>query len=177
MSDADYVDAVTSTSAVDADVSRVDRYVPGSVAQRLGSLLVDGLLFVCTVAVPATLASWWFGPEEFSTCVIRGSSESCSITPEALRYTRTVFYGLAALWLLAFAALIRNGASVGKKATETMVVDATTGDTIGYGRALVRTLLAVLGLACFGIGLLAVLADRRRRALHDRVVGTLVISN
>jgi len=126
--------------------------------------------------VPATLISWWFGPPDFTTCEISGSSESCSITPEALRFTRTVAYALAAIWVVAYARVITSGASPGKRATEVLVVDATTGETIGFGRATARTLLSVLGLACFGIGLIWTLTNRHRRALHDIAVGTRVIS-
>ena len=144
--------------------------------QRAGAIIVDVLLFIVTVMVPATLISWWFGPAELTTCEFSGSTESCSISPEALRYTRTVAYVLAVLWLFVYAWAIRTGASIGKRATEILVVDARTGETIGYRRALLRSLLAVLGLACFGIGLLFTLTNKHRRALHDLAVGTRVIS-
>ena len=71
---------------------------------------------------------------------------------------------------------ITTGRSIGKRATETMVVDVASGQTIGYGRALLRTVLSVVGLAAFGVGLLFVLTNRQRRAAHDLVVGTRVIS-
>lgn len=144
--------------------------------QRLGALIVDVLIFIVTVMVPATLISWWFGPPEFTTCEFVGASESCSITPEALRFTRTTAYLLAALWAFAYAGAITTGASIGKRATEILVVDAETGETIGYRRALARTTLAAIGLACFGIGLWFTLLNPHRRALHDLAVGTRVIS-
>lgn len=154
----------------------VSRYIASTTVQRLGALAVDILLFIVTVMVPATLISWWFGPPELTVCEFSGSSESCSITPEALVYTRTVAYVLATFWLFAYAGVISTGASPGKHATEIMVVDAMTGNIIGYRRALVRTIVAVLGLVCFGIGLLFTLTNPRRLALHDVVVGTRVIS-
>ncbi len=154
----------------------VSRYLVATTMQRLGALMVDVLLFIVTVMVPATLISWWFGPPEFTTCEFVGSSESCTITPEALRFTRTAAYTLAGLWVFAYAWVIATGASPGKRATEILVVDAETGDTITYRRALARTVLAVLGLAFFGIGLLFSLTNRHRRALHDLAVGTRVIS-
>lgn len=154
----------------------VSRYIAATTVQRSGAIIVDILLFIVTVMVPATLISWWFGPAELTTCEFSGSSESCSISPEALRYTRTVAYALALLWLFAYSNTIATGASIGKRATEILVVDARTGETIGYRRALVRSVLAVFGLAFFGVGLLFTLTNKRRRALHDVVVGTRVIS-
>lgn len=154
----------------------VGRCIPASIAQRIGALLVDVLLFIVTVMVPATLISWWFGPSEFTSCEFVGRTESCSISPEALRFTRTVAYTLAAIWLPVYAFAITSGASIGKRATEVFVVDATTVDTIGFGRAVVRTSIAVVGRACFGLGLLVALTNRHRRALHDLVTGTRVIS-
>ena len=162
---------------VERKVTRlVDRYIPATTVQRAGAVIVDVLLFIVTGMVPATLISWWFGPAELTSCEFRGSTERCSITPEALRYTRTVAYVLATIWLFAYAAAISTGASIGKRATEILVVDVRTGETIAYPRALVRSVLAVVGLACFGLGLLITLTNRDRRALHDLVVGTRVIS-
>ena len=153
-----------------------DRYIPASILQRLGALMVDVLLFIVTVMVPATLISWWFGPEDFSSCEFVGNVERCSTDPDALRFTRTVAYSLAALWIPAYALAITTGASIGKRATETRVVDASTGETIGFARALARTLIAVVGLGFFGLGMIVALTNRQRRALHDFATGSRLIS-
>lgn len=161
------------TSVADRDVSR---YLTASTWQRVGALLVDILVFIVSVMVPATLISWWFGPPEFTSCEFSGGNETCNITPEALRFTRITAWLLATLWFFLYTWTITTGASIGKRSTEILVVDARTGETIGYRRSLVRTLLAVLGLACLGVGLLFTLTNRHRRALHDLAVGTRVIS-
>ena len=153
-----------------------ERYIPASILQRIGALMVDVLLFIVTVMVPATLISWWFGPADFTSCEFVGNTERCSTDPDALRFTRTVAYSLAALWVPAYALAITTGASIGKRATETRVVDASSGETIGFGRALARTLIAVVGLVCFGLGLIVALTNRHRRALHDLATGTRLIS-
>jgi uncharacterized RDD family membrane protein YckC len=167
---------VTATTSTLPPNDLVVRYIRASFPQRLGALLVDGLLFLALVATPATLASWWFGPADFTNCEFVGSSESCSITPEALRFTRTVFYILTAVFIPLYARLISTGASIGKRSTECMVIDARTGLTIGYWRALARTVLSVIGVACFGLGLLFALANSQRLAVHDKIMGTRVIS-
>lgn len=161
--------------AVDTKVL-MERYVRASFPQRAGAVLVDCLLFSVLVAMPATLISWWFGPPAFTTCTIVGSSESCSITPEALRYTRTVFYMLASVFVLVYAYSTVRGASIGKRATEILVIDVETGDTVGYGRALVRTLLSIVSFALFGLGFFFAFTNEQRRTLHDVLTKTRVIS-
>lgn len=152
------------------------RHLPASILQRLGALLVDALLFACVVMLPATLISWWFGPDDFTYCEFQGRSESCSITPEALSYTRTVFFVLAALFVLVYSRTITNAGSAGKKATEIIVVDAATALPISYPRALGRTLLSIVSVVAFGLGMLVALTNRERRTAHDYVMGTRVIS-
>lgn len=152
-------------------------YVPATIAQRLGAWLADGMLFIALVAVPSVLISWWFGPEDFTTCTFVGGSEVCSDpTPEALRYTRTVFYGLSSIFILVFSVYVGRGRTIGKRSTEAMIVDAKTGDTIGFVRGLIRTLS--LGLSAFplGAGFLLAFTNRERRMLHDYIAGTRVIS-
>jgi len=167
---------MASSSAIAPAAHRLDRYIAATIPQRLGALLVDILIFCVSVALPATLASSWFGPAAFTTCTFVDGSESCSITPEALRYTRTVFYALTAVWVLAYSWTISRGASIGKRATEVMVIDARTGATIGYWRAVSRTVLSMISFAAFGLGLLLIFTNRDRRAAHDYIMGTRVIS-
>lgn len=154
----------------------VARFLPATVMQRLGALVVDILLFIVTVMVPATLISWWFGPEDTVTCEFIGSSESCTTNPDALAFTRRVAYALALIWLPLYAWTISKGSSIGKQSTEAMVIDMETGETISFGRALVRTVIAVIGFAAFGLGLALMLTNRRRLALHDILLGTRVIA-
>ncbi len=160
----------------------VERYRRASFPQRIGALLVDVLLFCSLVAVPAWLISWAFGPGGITSCEAQwaGGSiadDSCVFDPEALRFTRIVFYGLFAIWAIVYSRSITTGSSIGKRSTEIMVIDTTTGDTISYPRALARTVLSVLSVAFFGLGLLYALTNRDRRGAHDMVMGTRVISN
>jgi len=163
-------------SGITSSQQLISRYRRASFPQRIGALMVDALLFFCFVAVPAWAISWAFGPGGFDGCDTR-VGETCTISSESLRYTRTVFYGLWIVWAFVFARSISKGASVGKRAVEVLVIDATTGETISYKRALARTVLSVLSVACVGLGLLWALTNRERRAAHDLVMGTRVISN
>src|SRR5207248_11692094 len=73
-----------------------------------------------------------------------------------------------------------RGASVGKMALHIRVLDATTGGTIGVGRALLRRFVyLVLFHALFVPGLINVLSplwDARRQAWHDKALRTLAVN-
>lgn len=83
--------------------------------------------------------------------------------------------GLVLAWLY-FAGFESSGsrATIGKTAVGVVVTDAERHD-IGFGRASVRFFAKLLSLLLLGAGFLLVLRDERRRALHDRLAGTVVI--
>ncbi|MEM1332479.1 MAG: RDD family protein, partial [Actinomycetota bacterium] len=151
--------------------------LPVTIVQRFGSWLFDGLMVCVCVGLPAFLATWWFGPGSLQQCDFVDGVEECSgLTPEALRFTRTAFWIFAAIFFVAYTRLTTMGRSLGKRATESEVVDGDTGEHIGWGRAAFRTLVAVLGTAAFGVTLLWVFTNSERRTLHDLVANTRVIS-
>jgi uncharacterized RDD family membrane protein YckC len=76
-------------------------------------------------------------------------------------------------YLLAFTAA--GGQTIGKMAMGLKVV-GRDGDSPSAGRALVRTLAWIVSVAPLGLGLLPAAFDADRRALHDRVAGTRVVS-
>ncbi len=49
------------------------------------------------------------------------------------------------------------------------------GEHLGLGRSFVRSVLGLLLPLIWLVGLITILTDRRRRALHDRVFGTIVL--
>lgn len=49
------------------------------------------------------------------------------------------------------------------------------GKPVGFVRSLVRTLGNYLSFVLLGLGFIWIIFDRRRQALHDKLVGTLVI--
>lgn len=151
--------------------------LPVTVPQRLGSWLVDSLMVCVCVGLPAFLATWWFGPDTLQSCEFVGGREVCTgLSPEALRFTRTAFWIFAAVFFVAYVRLTVHGRSLGKRATESAVVDGDTGENVGWGRATLRTLVAVLGTAAFGVTLLWAFTNAERRTLHDLAANTRVIS-
>ncbi len=92
--------------------------------------------------------------------------------------------GLFLLGSLLFAAFLiwnsgyrqgRTGQSLGRRAQGTRLVGATTGQPIGFGRAVVRLVAHLLDLLPFGVGYLWPLWDERRQTFADKVCGTLVV--
>jgi len=51
----------------------------------------------------------------------------------------------------------------------------TTGEEVGYGRALVRWVGQCLGLLPLGLGFLMIAFSRQKQALHDKLAGTYVV--
>ena len=49
--------------------------------QRVGALMLDALIFVVTVALPATLAVWFFGESGLVVCEFDSGSEVCPEIP------------------------------------------------------------------------------------------------
>lgn len=151
--------------------------LPVTLPQRFGSWLVDALMVCVCVLLPAFLVTWWFGPDSLQSCTFVGEREVCTgLSPEALRFSRFAFWTFALVYFAAYTRQTTMGRSLGKGATESAVVDGDTGEEIGWGRAALRTFVAVLGTAAFGITLLWVFTNRERRTLHDLVANTRVIS-
>ncbi|MGH9018597.1 MAG: RDD family protein [Acidimicrobiales bacterium] len=73
----------------------------------------------------------------------------------------------------------RRGQTVGKMTMGITVVDATTGGPLGAGRALLRRALFLatyFGLILFVLNALSPLWDPRRRAWHDKLARSSVVS-
>jgi uncharacterized RDD family membrane protein YckC len=88
-----------------------------------------------------------------------------------------VYYtlALAVVWLY-FAALEASPwrATLGKRVVGVRVT-TLDGRRIGVGRATARLLAKLLSLALLGLGFVLAGVDARKQALHDKVVGTLVV--
>lgn len=76
-------------------------------------------------------------------------------------------------WLVTLA----SGQTPGKRLLGMRTVDIRTGAVAGYGRMLLREVVAkaVVGLFTLGIGVLWVLWDDRRQTLYDKMAGTIVV--
>ena len=69
----------------------------------------------------------------------------------------------------------RWGQTPGKYLLRIRVVDATTGDCIGYARSMMRAMARVISVSLFGLGYLVAVWDRDKQTVHDKVADSVVI--
>jgi uncharacterized RDD family membrane protein YckC len=81
-----------------------------------------------------------------------------------------------ALWLLLYFAypVAASGRTLGMALVGLEVVSKDGGD-VGPGQALLRTIAIPISLVLLAIGILMILLNRQRRALHDLIAGTAVV--
>lgn len=84
--------------------------------------------------------------------------------------------GVALLWAAAYFVFFwsANGQTPGDRLLGIRVEDAARAGPISTRRALVRVLVLPLSFLLLFAGILLILVDGRRRALHDRLAGTIV---
>jgi uncharacterized RDD family membrane protein YckC len=155
------------------------------VGARLGALLIDGLI-VALLAVPAVIVLF-AGPTTTSACTIDedgfrtsgpGVPGICT-EPSAGTIAAALLLGLVALVaaVLYYPLMVGGtGQTIGNKATGIRIVDATSGQPIGNGRALGRYLFAafISGNLC-ALGYLWAIWDGRKQTWHDKVVSSVVV--
>ncbi len=76
-----------------------------------------------------------------------------------------------------FTVLIGNsrGQTVGQMALGIRVIDFNTGGAIGYGRAFIRWLVAIVSAAVFLLGYLWMLWDKEKQCWHDKAANDVVV--
>ena len=89
------------------------------------------------------------------------------------------FLGLFFLFSLVYTLICSQKfqSSIGKKAFNSSLVDLQSGDHLSFKQSLIRLIAFWLFLACFGIGVVWMFFNSKRRGLHDYLAGTMVISN
>jgi uncharacterized RDD family membrane protein YckC len=79
---------------------------------------------------------------------------------------------LGTYWVLTWSLL---GASLGQKALGMSVVDATNGQAIDIGKAVLRYVGFVISIVPLAIGLIWAGFDPRKQGWHDKIAGTYVV--
>jgi uncharacterized RDD family membrane protein YckC len=76
-----------------------------------------------------------------------------------------------------FTILIGNsrGQTVGQMALGIRVIDFNTGSPIGYGRAFLRWLVAIVSTIVFFLGYLWMLWDKEKQCWHDKAANDVVV--
>jgi len=129
-----------------------------SLGRRLMAMIYDSLLLLALWFL-AAIPLLWLPPESRSVPWVR---------PAIQIYFSLVAFGFfGGFW-------VHGGQTLGMRAWRLqLVADGDSG--IGWARALVRLLAAMLSWLCLGLGFLWILVDRRGMAWHDRLSRTRII--
>ncbi len=148
---------------------------------RLGGYLLDGLLYGLLIAVfvvPGIIV----GFAAFDGCTWNENTEEI-LCPAGAPDGALIAAGIAIAvlgWLfVAFIylrALGKTGQTWGRRIVGIKVIGETTGEPIGFGRALGRQLFAsfISGQILY-LGYLWMLWDDKKQTWHDKVVGSIVV--
>jgi uncharacterized RDD family membrane protein YckC len=99
-------------------------------------------------------------------------------TPQALdKLVAIAGAGLAVIWMISYFVFFwsADGQTPGSRMMRIRVQDAATGGPLRARRALLRVLLLPISALPLFAGFLMILVDRRRRALHDWFVHSVVV--
>jgi uncharacterized RDD family membrane protein YckC len=109
--------------------------------------------------------------------VVWGAARMAKVPLEELRPTWPYLLAYCLFLACVYASYFTGttGQTIGKILFGLRVVD-TAGRAPGYGRALLRGILGALASLAAGLGLATMFLDPARRALHDRLCGTRVVS-
>jgi len=162
-------------SAYYAPVSRAGQLA--EFGPRFGAWLLDALFGFLLAVIPSIVIAMLFG-----AIVAAGQSEPSGMT-EAAQQQQAVddaimigaYLGYIPVYFAYHYIATALGGGWGKRIVGLRVVREADGMAPGFGSALGRTLLAQF-LFLFGIPYLWALWDPKRRTLHDKAAGTIVIN-
>jgi len=127
---------------------------------RLAALLLDGLLLA--IAVPALA----LGPPQIWSAVLGSAPGWLKAGAQVCGALLPLVYFTAAWW--------STGQTLGDVVFG-IVVRRNRAGHVGVTRAFLRALVGLLLPAIWLLGMVLILTDRKRRALHDRLFGTVVL--
>lgn len=126
---------------------------------RVAAALIDGVLIAC-VTLPLTFAVYGWEMLESERFILG-------------RMDVVINYVLPAVVTVIF--WIYRSATPGKMLLGLRVVDASTGQGLGTGQAMLRYLAYVPALLVLGLGIAWVAFDARKQGWHDKLARTVVL--
>jgi uncharacterized RDD family membrane protein YckC len=151
---------------------------------RLGGYLLDGLLYGLLGALFIVPGAILVGAAFRDCYTIEWSDGTTDFECPSGAFDATAFAGGIALIVVGFLlvafiylrALGRTGQTWGRKIVGIKVIGETTGEPIGFGRALGRQLFAsFISAQILYLGYLWMLWDDKKQTWHDKVVGSIVV--
>jgi uncharacterized RDD family membrane protein YckC len=143
---------------------------PTVAAPEYGGLVTRTLAFAIDVLIVDAVA--------IVTGVVIGLGLSALDLPGTVKTVFAVIGGVAAVaWSIAYFAYFwsARGQTPGDRVLGLRVLEEATGATLRFPRATLRVFALVLSAIPFCLGFVMILFDDRRRALHDRIVGSVVV--
>ena len=151
---------------------------------RLGGSILDSILYGILAAVFAVPGGIMIATS-FQDCVTvdLGDNQAEIVCPPGSPKGGLLGGGIALIAvgviivaILYIRALGKTGQTWGRKLANVKVVGKTTGQPIGFGRALGRTLFAQIISSSFCyLGYLWMLWDKNKQTWHDKIVDTVVV--
>ncbi len=146
---------------------------------RLGGYLLDGLLYGLLMLAFIVPGGFLIGAS-FDDCVtINGELVCPDGSPDAGMIVGGIALmgvGFLVVAFLYLRALGKTGQTWGRKIVGIKVIGETTGEPIGFGRALGRQAFAsFISGQIFYLGYLWMLWDDKKQTWHDKVVGSIVV--
>lgn len=156
---------------------------PVGFGSRLGGFLLDSLLYGL-LALLFVGPAFALGVAAFDDCVSVTRGDTTELicppgAPDGALLGGAIALGVIGYLIVAFIyvrALGRTGQTWGRKIVGIKVVGTSTGQPIGFGRALGRSLFAgfISGQVCY-LGYLWMLWDSKKQTWHDKVVSSTVV--
>jgi uncharacterized RDD family membrane protein YckC len=139
--------------------------------RRALALLIDAAVVALPIAIPMMLGLFgqafraisYIDPDDVSGLIITGA------------YKKPLIGVLVVMVIYSALMHALSGRTVGKLALGLELVATKNGERPKPVRAVVRSLLALVGVVSMGGGYLWLIVDRRSRAIHDWLTGTAVV--
>lgn len=138
-----------------------------------GWLPAGGLAALVAVAAPKVVTPGPCPPEGFAVAV-PGGCETPVAWATGLAGVAMLLILVASFYFVIARPMGRTGQSFGPRIAGIKVVDATTFQPIGVGRAIARELASVLSMFLY-LGFLWMFVDPGQQTLHDKLVRSVVL--
>jgi uncharacterized RDD family membrane protein YckC len=157
-------------------------YQPGQYGEiagfgvRLGAYLLDALLYGL-LALPFMAFGIAVFATSFEDCITIGNNTTCASVDSGrlLGGLALILAGAILVFVVYIRQLGRTGQTWGRKIVGIKVLLLRTGEPIGIGKAIGRTLFAgFISAQIFYLGYLWMLWDDQKQTWHDKVVGSNV---